>query len=291
MHAFTQNELLPIMRRFSDVINGKLADSGSLDPAIQSRLRASNVVSPHGTDSRVLQYHIWDRAQPDIFDKKHFKYEVQHDPVGRYGGKRPTANFCIQFYMNKIRGVVHDRQAVISRVRAELSALKIAGFTLEENKQAIFLIHRFYTDSLNELESELRLYLFPLLNEVHPLFYKIMDAFNIPISKEERRAMIEGRINPDVVDRTSPLYGMNPEHNRNVSPSLRAGVFTRDKYRCQHCGAEGNLTTLHADHVVPFGRHGGLTTLKNLQALCGPCNRRKGARLEAELAYLVRRNA
>jgi|CZKQ01.1.fsa_nt_gi 5-methylcytosine-specific restriction endonuclease McrA len=278
------------MRRFSDIINGKAPNVGILDPAIQSRLRASNVVSPHGTDGRVLQYHIWDRAQPDIFDKKHFKYEVQHDPIARYSGTA-TTNFCIQFYMNKIRGVVHDRDAVISRVRAELSRLNIGGFALQENVQAIFLIHRFHADSAVRLDAELRTYLFPLLNEVHPLFYKIMDAFNIPISKEQRRAMIENRTNPSVVDRSSPLYGRNPEHNRNPSAALRAEVFKRDKYTCQHCGVIGTSTSLHADHIVPFGRHGGLTTLKNLQTLCGPCNYRKGARLEAELTYLSRQNA
>lgn len=35
-----------------------------------------------------------------------------------------------------------------------------------------------------------------------------------------------------------------------------------------------------ADHIKPFSR-GGLTILKNAQALCASCNRKKGAKYES----------
>jgi superfamily II DNA or RNA helicase len=49
--------------------------------------------------------------------------------------------------------------------------------------------------------------------------------------------------------------------------------------RCRQCGTP--LTPgFHADHIIPFSR-GGKTITKNGQALCGPCNLKKGSRLMA----------
>lgn len=69
--------------------------------------------------------------------------------------------------------------------------------------------------------------------------------------------------------------------------------MARAGYRCQQCGvlatpgerrfmdgewvAVGGIR-LQVDHVVPIAR-GGTNVLGNLQALCGPCNNAKGARL------------
>ena len=61
-----------------------------------------------------------------------------------------------------------------------------------------------------------------------------------------------------------------------ISASLRKRVFERDAYRCQHCGGWEDLC---ADHVIPESK-GGATTEENLQTLCGPCNRAKGAKEE-----------
>lgn len=45
--------------------------------------------------------------------------------------------------------------------------------------------------------------------------------------------------------------------------------------RCRKCGS--SLTNeFHADHAVPYSR-GGATVTNNGQALCGPCNLKKGA--------------
>ena len=43
-----------------------------------------------------------------------------------------------------------------------------------------------------------------------------------------------------------------------------------------HIGRCNSTVDLHCDQVIPWSQ-GGLDTVQNLQLLCGPCNRVKGA--------------
>ena len=64
----------------------------------------------------------------------------------------------------------------------------------------------------------------------------------------------------------TPARGAIPE-------DLRTLVWTRDRGCCVKCGSKSEL---QFDHVIPVAL-GGATTEQNLQVLCGPCNRAKGA--------------
>lgn len=54
----------------------------------------------------------------------------------------------------------------------------------------------------------------------------------------------------------------------------RFNLFLRDEFRCQYCGARGDLTF---DHVIPRAA-GGITSWKNVVAACSPCNLKKGSK-------------
>jgi 5-methylcytosine-specific restriction endonuclease McrA len=63
---------------------------------------------------------------------------------------------------------------------------------------------------------------------------------------------------------------------RGVIPDdVKQLVWQRDGGRCRHCGSQSEL---QFDHIIPVSM-GGASTPDNLQILCGPCNRRKGAGL------------
>jgi hypothetical protein len=62
---------------------------------------------------------------------------------------------------------------------------------------------------------------------------------------------------------------------QGVPDDLKQLVWQRDCGRCRHCGDQHEL---QYDHIIPVSM-GGATTAENLQILCGPCNRRKGAGL------------
>jgi hypothetical protein len=58
-----------------------------------------------------------------------------------------------------------------------------------------------------------------------------------------------------------------------IPASVKQAVYERDLGRCVQCGANQQL---EFDHVIPHSR-GGADSVGNLQLLCLPCNRRKGA--------------
>jgi hypothetical protein len=75
-----------------------------------------------------------------------------------------------------------------------------------------------------------------------------------------------------------PLWVQNvapvgERNTRNIPQDVKIQVAVRDQGRCRQCGSAQEL---HYDHVIPWSR-GGANTVNNIQLLCGPCNRRKGA--------------
>ncbi len=65
----------------------------------------------------------------------------------------------------------------------------------------------------------------------------------------------------------------------------RFNLFLRDEFRCQYCGARGDLTF---DHVVPRAA-GGVTSWQNVVAACSSCNLKKGAKSLREAGMTLRR--
>lgn len=63
---------------------------------------------------------------------------------------------------------------------------------------------------------------------------------------------------------------------RKFSRKQRRYLAILAGFRCEACGAALS-TSLHGDHVQPHSR-GGATLLSNGQALCPPCNLRKGTK-------------
>jgi HNH endonuclease len=73
-----------------------------------------------------------------------------------------------------------------------------------------------------------------------------------------------------VTDVQAPVGERN---TRSIPQDVKIAVAARDGGRCRQCGS---TTELHFDHVIPWSK-GGANTVTNIQLLCGPCNRRKGA--------------
>jgi 5-methylcytosine-specific restriction endonuclease McrA len=61
----------------------------------------------------------------------------------------------------------------------------------------------------------------------------------------------------------------------------RFNLFLRDKFACQYCGINKDLTF---DHVIPRAQ-GGRTTWENVATACAPCNLKKGGRTPKQAAH------
>jgi len=66
-----------------------------------------------------------------------------------------------------------------------------------------------------------------------------------------------------------------PSPRGAIPDDVKQYVWARDGGRCRSCGSG---VELQFDHVIPIAP-GGSSVVDNLQVLCGPCNRRKGAGL------------
>ena len=86
--------------------------------------------------------------------------------------------------------------------------------------------------------------------------------------------------------RPPPLHNERPRVGalkNYVRPALspaftRFNVFLRDRFPCQYCGDDQDLTF---DHLVPRSR-GGMTRWENVVTACAPCNLQKGGKLPQE---------
>lgn len=67
------------------------------------------------------------------------------------------------------------------------------------------------------------------------------------------------------------------EKRRVLPASLVQAVKDRDGWACVLCQSTQRL---EIDHIYPVSR-GGSDDMENLQTLCQPCNRRKGAKVDA----------
>ncbi|HST80887.1 MAG TPA: HNH endonuclease [Kineosporiaceae bacterium] len=111
------------------------------------------------------------------------------------------------------------------------------------------------------------------------LFYSDNEGLNhgqvhaLLVTRQQRRQQ--------QIDRAEAMLVMDaaqkpPAKRRDVIPDdVKQFVFKRDGGRCCRCQSQ---TELQFDHIIPVALGGG-SAVENLQVLCGPCNRRKGAGL------------
>lgn len=95
------------------------------------------------------------------------------------------------------------------------------------------------------------------------------EVYAVLVTRGQRRQAQIDRAQSMVAMQQAPVpsvRGAIPDDGKQL-------VWTRDRGCCRQCGAN---IELQFDHVIPVSM-GGASTPENLQILCGPCNRRKGA--------------
>lgn len=74
------------------------------------------------------------------------------------------------------------------------------------------------------------------------------------------------------------VVGRGKDKVRTFKGKIRATIYTRDGGVCFYCKATVTPAATQIDHVIPWSR-GGRTNAYNGVVSCGPCNRKKSARV------------
>ena len=94
-----------------------------------------------------------------------------------------------------------------------------------------------------------------------------------------RSAPSEREDRPSPPDTQTPA---KPSTRKAIPQAVKVAVAARDRTvpvqsaRLGHVGMCGSTEEPHYDHIIPWSK-GGTDSVRNLQILCGRCNRRKGA--------------
>jgi len=103
---------------------------------------------------------------------------------------------------------------------------------------------------------------------------------NDGLSAEQVHALLAARVARQAarLERAEAMMasgGPRRARREHIPDDVKQLVWVRDGGCCRNCQATGDL---QFDHVIPVAL-GGASGPGNLQILCGPCNRRKGAGL------------
>ena len=88
------------------------------------------------------------------------------------------------------------------------------------------------------------------------------------------------------VNMPSVVRFLKPIPRRRALKFSRHNVYSRDRARCQYCGARVARDGMTYDHVVPRAQ-GGRTTWENVVVACMRCNQKKGGRTPAQAGMVL----
>lgn len=83
-------------------------------------------------------------------------------------------------------------------------------------------------------------------------------------------------------DLISGIKKSRKQSRSQISPKVRWGVFSRDKFTCQYCGAKPPSVPLELDHKIPKSK-GGTDDAPNLITACLNCNRGKSNQMPPKI--------
>ncbi|MEV4879419.1 HNH endonuclease [Streptomyces cyaneofuscatus] len=135
-----------------------------------------------------------------------------------------------------------------------------------------------------EIQRQQHVHPFPLTTGGGRTLWWFQDRFywdNAHLSEDEVYALLVTRQQREQrrIDRAVAMVAMGEEPRNSerghIPDDVKQLVWIRDQGQCRVCGFTSEL---QFDHIIPVAM-GGSSEPENLQLLCGPCNRRKGAGL------------
>ncbi len=244
----------------------------SVPPEIASRLKSNRVVQPHGTNSNVLLWRVWDARLPKLgYDQRHSCICLNFDPTHYYNQR---TDWLLHLYFNTHRVYRHTTE-VRHLLEKHLRHGSPSGYEFNASERAVEVLWYFnHSGGTTGLVLKVLPKLITLATTLAPVFDELVSLVERPASDDERAKLIASRPRPTSRAATVLRWEGGAIFNRGIPAGLRAKVLAKSGNACGICrkplGGE-----IHIDHILPVAR-GGLTELSNLHATHGICNLRKG---------------
>jgi hypothetical protein len=251
--------------------------TSELPPSIASRLTCSRAVRRHGNARTVLLFNIWDRHQCGTFDPKYFSYCLGYDPKRVYC---KGADWYLNFEVNKRRIYQYSAEITASLksiVERQAPARLPAFWDPTSNWVGCGSPLPDFSGDLADFEQFFFPLYFELIESIHPYLLPIFDSFTYDLTREEREEVIRSRQHFYTGPKRRLSSDQIREYSRSIPASWRTRLVERAGNRCALCNTSLDPSSTHIDHIEPFSK-GGLTVPDNLQAVCAPCNLKKGNR-------------
>lgn len=239
---------------------------------IAARLKCNRVVQPHGTNTNVLLWRVWDARLPKLgYDQRYSCICLNYDPTHYYNQR---SDWLLHLYFNTHRVYRHStevRKLMEKRLRHDTPK----GFELKASERAVEVLWYFnHSGSPSGLVPKVLPKLVSLAVVLAPVFDELVSLVERPASDAERAKLIASRPRPTSRAATVLKWEGGAIFNRGIPSGLRAKVLAKSGNSCGICRKplDGEV---HIDHIVPVAK-GGLTELSNLQATHAGCNLSKG---------------
>ncbi|MCX6938891.1 MAG: hypothetical protein NTU80_13570, partial [Verrucomicrobia bacterium] len=225
----TKEQLTPHALNFFNALKSELP------PDIASRLRANKLMVTHGSYKNLFLFDIWDSAQTDVLDRKHFKYCLAYDPSHR---NDPNHDGYFHLWLNTVR-IYRKREEIVEKLDLELPRAIPKKFKYDRQERAISAGKVFsYPKNLADLPDLLVPVYKELIMAVHPILMPIINQFSTHLEDGERRAVVaqRGKLpynHPGVRDPERVR-----EYTRSIPPSWKPIILEKYKYRCYLCQAD-----------------------------------------------------
>lgn len=269
--TYSKAELTPVFRSIFDDVVDILRDS------FGPRLTRSRGVRYHGDRGNLYLFNIWDSEQSDLLDPDHFCYcfgsytnrTIEQD------GRRNNLSY-LHLWINTKR-LYYEQGHIVSLLEEAMPRLTPPPFVYSRIDRAIQSKIEFpFIDDFDELKDYLVPLYVTLISAMHPMLLRIIELCKTPLSKEEKRAIIEGR------DRAGISVARRPKEelelfSRYCPQAWRPEILEAHGFKCAHCPKLLTVKTAHMDHIIPWS----ITPMRekaNFQPLCAHCNAKKGNR-------------
>ena len=103
----------------------------------------------------------------------------------------------------------------------------------------------------------------------------LIDAHLLDREDARRRVIERAKSRVAMSSDIDDMEAVDGSDRRAIPDKVKTAVWQRDGGKCMKCGTNREL---EFDHIIPRAM-GGADSFRNLQLLCGPCNRQKGANL------------